>query len=226
MQSTMTTPHASEETKSSMPFVIVFYLALMAVLVLIAGASTYFKIPLTSFVEDTTTVLNAPVYIGILSNIGALLWTATATVCFFGAYVTRTTAKQAASAFLIWSGMIITLLLIDDYFMLHDSVLYLLFHLNENVIFGLYFVLISWYIYRFRSVLRTTNYRLFGLALGLFLFSTVFDKLPGVVTKLHIPFRYSYQTIDFIEESGKFLAIGTWLAYYLQTSIACIRRAV
>ena len=227
MQSTMSAPHTSKSTKNFRPFVLVFYLALVGVLGMIAGAGIYFKIPLTSFVEDTTTVLDAPVYIGILSNIGALMWTITATVCFFSAYVLPTpTSQPVNSTFLAWSGVIVTILLIDDYFMLHDSVLYLLFRINENIVFGFYFILICWYIYHFRGVLQATNYRLYGFALGLFLFSTIFDKIPGTVAKLHIPLTYSYQTIDFIEEGAKFLAIGTWLMYYLQTSITFVRRNI
>ena len=75
------------------------------------------------FTRDPLSIMDAPVYIGILSNLGILFWTAGAAICFFSAAIISDIKHQSqAFYFLLFGGIITTVLLFDDFFIFHEKV--------------------------------------------------------------------------------------------------------
>ncbi len=197
------------------------YLPVFGLLGLLAVLSQRFNFQVSTLVQDPASLTGAPPYYGFFSNLGVLFWASTAAICFFSAYLINAATRQPKIAvFLFWSGCITTVLLIDDLFMLHDSILYVLFHINENILFAVYIGIVAVYLARFLPVILQTKYYTLVAALGLFVFSMSFDKLIGVSERFGLPITMNQNLNDLFEEGTKFFAISTWFVYYAQTSSA------
>lgn len=62
--------------------------------------------------------------VSFLSNLGALLWCASCTICFFTAYSIQSKYRKKDFDFLLYSGIFSLILLFDDFFMVHDYLIY------------------------------------------------------------------------------------------------------
>ena len=69
--------------------------------------------------REPQVVLKGPLYAGILSNLGAVVWTVGATLAFVGAAIT---SSQVERKMFIFAGLVGTVLLFDDFFLFHDWV--------------------------------------------------------------------------------------------------------
>lgn len=161
-------------------------------------------------------------FIGCLSQVGLLCWSATASVCFLGFTIFRQNSSAEArkfGQFLKYSGFFSTVLLLDDSFQLHEMFasgsIYLLGfesyqdHLQsigEALIYLLYTCLLMVLLKTFRKIILKTNFLMMILALGLFVLSIIFDVLTPETMLGHY----------IIEEGLKFLGIATWLFYYFE----------
>jgi len=97
-----------------LPFVV---LPAVAVLSLLTGT------PLYKFMRDPAAITGAPPFWGIVSNLGVLVWCASATLCVFSWSLLRHRLPTARfSQFLLGAGLLTTLLLVDDLFLLHEFV--------------------------------------------------------------------------------------------------------
>lgn len=157
------------------------------------------------FTRDVFSIASIPVYAGLISNLGIFLWCATAAVCLFAAALAR---DPEAARFLAASGLFSGLLLVDDFFMVHEWIVPRLLHVSEKSMYGVYAVLGLAWLWRFRRRILTGRPGLLALALGLFALSILFDFLepahpPGIAPG----WRYM------IEEGPKLVGIATWAAY-------------
>lgn len=183
-------------------------------------------IPFSVIVQDPASTTGAPPYTGMLSNIGALLWNAAAAICFFASYVLHMRGQDREfTEFFLWSGIFTAALLIDDFFMFHDSILYVYFHINENLVYVAYAVAIVTYLVRYRSTMQKTPLLIFAVAMAFFVLSTVADKIPGLMGKFGIEVALSDDLLDLSEEGPKLFAIVNWLAYYALTAVQRLQAA-
>lgn len=159
-------------------------------------------IPFDYFVKDPFGIMKAPSYVGFFSNVGVFMWCASTTLCLATAAF-RGRIPDEMSAYLFGAGLLSLLLMLDDFFMLHERFVPLVLHGPEyalsipEILYCLAWLL--WY----RRLILKTEYPLLLLALVLFAVSFTIDSIHG-----HVPHRRSF------EDGSKFFGILTWAIYF------------
>ena len=170
------------------------------------------QVPMSTLTRDPAALEGYhPLKTGILSNVGVLLWCATAAICLFSSRVAFNNGASVDGRFLAGSAILTSYLLFDDFFMFHETLAREFFGIEENgahlitvslsVIYGLVFL---------RTILRT-EYLIFGLALTFLAASLGIDALLSL--------HEQWGEWSFLLEDGlKFLGIVTWLYYFTHVS--------
>lgn len=174
------------------------------------------------FLDDPVSFLNAPSYIGLASNLGILIWCASAAIMIFAYLVLRRkgVANKTAS-FLLAFGLIGLWLAIDDLYMVHEAVgdgFLAAFGTSDDVgegaTFVVYMLIFFYFVFRYRYVISRTDYLLLASFIILCGINAVFDLAPS-----RLGIRYSGR----IEEIIKFLAIVNWFAYTTRTAFKIMK---
>jgi hypothetical protein len=197
-------------------------LPIWAALSIVLGAAVIgqvrFGIPLGHTMGDPAAVAGWPFYLGFVSNVGALLWAAAASIFLFSFYLHRSSRGDAEwGRFLLCSGLFVSVLGVDDLFMLHEEVFPYYLSIPQLLVIASYGVLASLYLVRFASSLAQTAYPVFLAAMGMLAASAGLDQMKDLLA------------VDFVgagscEDAAKLLGIGTWLSYAIHTSVAVLRR--
>jgi len=103
------------------------------------GAFAASGIRMTYLSRDAAQQLDAPMYIGLVSNLGALCWCVAAVIPLFTSFLQVT---PQARRFLRWLACLSVVLLMDDMVMLHEEVFPKLLHLPEVTLYVFYLVYI------------------------------------------------------------------------------------
>jgi hypothetical protein len=207
--------------QSSVPKLVKVYLVAGLGIGLICIASKLFGVQLHMLTADPAEIAHEPPYIGLLSNIGNLLWCGAAVICLFSAHLTRSNPEiyRRWAPFLFFSAAFTGFLLLDDLFQLHEYYPVMFFgvdlpnrhralqNLMEAVFFSVYFGCLLLYITRFRRHIQRTEYFFLIVAFGFFGLSIGIDMTP------HDWFRWH----DIAEDGFKLLGIVGWLAYFATT---------
>ncbi len=167
--------------------------------------------PIGDFTRDPAAVIGFSPLIGLLSNLGILLWCATASCCFFAAVVLKSKDRERA-LFFFFSGLLTTLLLFDDFFLFHERVFVKLFHLEEVVTLLIYAILVLIYLIRFRKLWIKSKITFFILALFFFTTSIIIDFAFVATLFWHY----------LLEDGAKFFGIVSWFGYFTQYSVQAI----
>jgi hypothetical protein len=168
--------------------------------------------PVSYFTRDLAAITESDWYIGLLSNVGIMLWAASAGVCFLAAGLLRGAGRQAGWRFLLFAGALSVLLGLDDALMIHEQVLWVYLQLEDSVMYIFYYVVLGIGVTFFIPEVLRSDYLLLlaaGVALGL---SFAMDSL----------FELSNRPA-FIEDSFKFAGIVFWLAYWARTGSSSVR---
>jgi hypothetical protein len=189
------------------------WLPLTALLVIALVTTSATDITLRQLTQDATTVLEGPFYVGILSNVGLLLWSATVTVCFLVAVGLETRIDRAWRRFLVVSGAFTAVLLVDDLALIHDDILPNYVGISGEVYGVAYVLFMLGYLVSYRHRIRQTDWTLLIVALGFFGVSTVVDLGSTVMSDLLPP-----AAVVLVEDGAKLLGIGTWLAYFVSVA--------
>ena len=169
-------------------------------LLLLLAVTVQEVVPPVFLLRDPANVADYPFYIGLLSNIGVLLWGASAAICLFTARAIR---GRVEAAYLAAAGLLTTLLTVDDLFLLHEDALPIYLHIPERLVLGSYVVLTLVFLLRFARLILRTDYLPLLFALGFFAVSAVVDVW------------FSRQSWAFWVEDGlKLLGIVSWLMYF------------
>lgn len=145
---------------------------------------------------------------GGLSNLGYLMWTVTATVCFLGAWLSDPAPHAWRSSPLLWAGALTTLLLADDMFQIHEAGAYGLVPYGQWVVPGLYATLALALALRFRRFLAAREAWLLVASVALFALHVGFDEL--------VPGRH------LLEDGFRFLGIVLWATFFVGAGLATI----
>lgn len=159
--------------------------------------------------RDPNSILGAPFYVGILSQLGILLWGATATVCLFTAHTLRSTAQ---SGFLWHAGVLTLALTLVDLLQLHESDTLELAGGSELLVVA---AICSWALvvfWRYRTVVRGSDYLVLVLSLAFGSISVLMDSS-----------EFSSGRATFVEDGAKLLAISFWLLYFWRFGRQAIR---
>ena len=191
-------------------FIVIFDLLVISALNLVGSLR---NIPLGVMTSDPATV-TGEYFIGFLSNFGIMLWASSAAICFFSAFLLRDYPGE--SRFLLFSGLFITFLTLDDAFMLHDGLIPYFVSLPEWPVYAVYLLLIlAYFIFFFRDIISMTYYPVLALALLLFGISIGYD--------LFLKSFPTQATQPFYEDGIKFLGITLWVAYYLIANVQIVK---
>jgi riboflavin transporter FmnP len=167
--------------------------------------------PMADLTRDPLQIAQVPVYTGVLSNLGVLVWAGTAAICLFSYAVVRNRAAPGTSSrFLLAGGLVTVMLLLDDFFMFHEIIFPQYIGIPENLVYAIYVLVVAWFLARHRSTILRTNFLLLALALagfGLMVVMDIFEyvnPLPGFYL---------------LEDGFKLFAIVSWAAYFISTSV-------
>lgn len=200
------------------------YLPPAIFLFLLAYFKNRYSIPSYIFFDDPAVILPSlqlvsilPLFAGVASNIGILFWNATLVLCFFSYYLLR--KKESLGklpSFLLFSGLLTTLLLLDDLFLFHDALIQFLMypiHVEEVITFSIYGLLAVALFLKFRGIIPGTDYLFLILAFVFFGVSLVVDLWVGELMN----------DSTFLEEGAKLYGIISWFGYYAVVSYRAIK---
>ncbi len=166
--------------------------------------SNFHNIKLSLVVRDLAQTCGYPIGVGIISNIGILLWGAAASICLFTTFSAST--NKESSKLLLLGGLFSGLLCIDDFFLLHDR------YIGQDFLNLTYLAISIFLLVRFLKILK--NIGLFYLVIPiLFLGLSLF--FDGVIQQI---FNQSYELTQLIEEGFKFIGIACWLNFWCKAS--------
>lgn len=146
-------------------------------------------------------------YYGFISNLGVMLWSATAAVCLFaGGLFLFCNHQRGVTLFALSAGVLTAWLALDDAFLVHEVVLPSL-GIPQNAVLASYaalaliYILVSW-----RFILSSDYWVLLvgGAALALsMVVDTVFHSLAPALVHL--------------EDGAKFFGIFCWTSFHIST---------
>jgi hypothetical protein len=153
--------------------------------------------------RDPAAVAKLPFYVGLLSNLGVLLWAAAAGMLGLTCLAVR--AREGwgrEAAFFAGLGGLTALLAADDLFMLHEDAYRRVLPGPEHVVLGLEMLLLGAFVARFRARIASTAWLPLAAALGLLGLSAGVDLLESVLAAPLL-----------LEDGAKLVGIAAW-AYY------------
>lgn len=153
--------------------------------------------------------IEIPFYLGALSNLGVILWAASGSICLFVGFSMKRALAKDHRRVLLGLGGLSFLLLMDDFFLLHERAFPQVFRLSEIYLFAVYGMLtLAFFATNWRTLLETDYLLLLG-ALAAFAVSLAVDHSPIDIPQPH-----------FFEDGAKFLGILAWTFYCVRTSAA------
>ena len=203
----------TETSKTSNPSAVLLlsvYGPAVLVLILALAGSLVTERPISDFTRDLASIAQVPPFIGLVSNLGILLWaSAAATGLVTAAVLAKDQAPQMLTRFFLWFGLLTSLLALDDFFLLHERMFPRFLGLPEEATLVIYGVLLLYILIRFRPVYRTMPCFFLWAALVGFASSLLVDQVPEHI----IPYHHLF------EDGFKFLGISSWLAFVAQAAV-------
>lgn len=156
-------------------------------------------------------------YLGAISNLGVLLWAFGAAVCLFSAYLTYSLKFSSKySFFLLSSGIISFMLMLDDMFLGHEKIYPYLLGIEEEPLMLIYGLSIIGYIIASYRVILQLDFFLLIASLFFFGLSILIDV--GYSGSLPLLKPYG-------EDLNKLLGISFWTAFLIRSAwFICSRR--
>ncbi len=202
------------QIRNAAPILVIAYAFTTAILSVVIFLGMEHNIELDHFTQDPASIMDTPFYLGFFSYIGILFWCAAATLCFFTRLLLHENdaAQKTKRQFLLYSGLILSLLMFDDLFLLHEVVFPDYFYLPKNVVYLIYLNIIAVYMIMFRAELMQTEYLLLGIGSGLLGISQFVDSLPMPIPE-----------DSFLEDAVKLFGIVTWFTYYMRYCVQMVK---
>jgi hypothetical protein len=149
----------------------------------------------------------AQVYIGFVSNIGAFVWAFAIAICVYvGVLLFNQREQRNASYFFLYAAVLSILLMLDDFFMLHEIIYPRYFHIGSDIIYSIYAALGIGFVVKFKKIILQSDLIILFLSFGFFALSIFFDEL-----------RESIAISDYwiiAEDGSKLIGVIYWLAYF------------
>jgi hypothetical protein len=199
-----------------LPFAIFTYTLAVLLLLLMIFIRYMYHVPMAELTRDPVQLLNGRPYTGMLSNLGIIVWSATAGICLFVVIlnVNQQHLKRGKQFFLL-AFVFTMVLLLDDLFLLHDVILPEDLKISENYLYAVYGILALVFIFYFRNDILETPYLLLFAAVIFFGFSIGMDTIVKFFDMEHG---------FFLEDGSKFLGIISWGTYFTYAGYRTISR--
>ena len=187
------------------PKLLILYIPAVILFIIVTLISSYYSIPIEKFTRDPLAITGGHPFLGIISNIGCILWGSSATICFLSYLLLKTRQESLDTlGFIMLGGFISLILLLDDLFMLHEEILPKYLGIGEKYLFLLYGALILFYLVRHRRIIIETEIIYFILAISFFAISILVDRRQESFLPMHYLF----------EDGAKFFGIVSWVGYH------------
>lgn len=170
-------------------------------------------VSLAFFLRDIVATGKLPFFAGFVSQLGALLWSASLTVCLFSLLLLprHTDRLMPTRRFLFHAAILTAVLLLDDIFLFHEEIAPEYLHIPERIVIVLYLILGVVFVFANWREMLASDYLILGLSLALFGSSIFLDALP--IEGFHVPYFWEQLEI-FFEDGFKFAGIATWLTFF------------
>lgn len=192
-------------------FLYLSWLVIFSVILIFAASG----VKMTKLSQDPLAQIGQPFYLGMISNLGILIWAATASVTLFVSFHLQAGAfhPQRAS-FLRWVSILSFLLMSDDLLMLHEQVFPVYLHLSEKLVYTFYMIYLGIVFTKFwRFIFDQVKCKVLIFAFFLFGMSVAIDIdiFPGGID---------------IEDSFKILGITTYAYFFITLSSDWMRECI
>jgi hypothetical protein len=213
----MKLPMAAMKAHNIRKAIIVAVIPSLIVYVLAINLSAMAGIKGILVIRDLAQTCDSALGIGLISNLGYLLWIATAAIALFTAYGTPTNSQHKLKELLLCGGWFSFILCIDDMFLLHDR------YIGQTFLYVVYAIFAFLIAFRFREQLLKNGGEMFILAATLLALSVLTDKFQHDFVYI-LPIKY--EPLQIFEEGVKFIGISSWFYFWWSTSSNFIRKAM
>lgn len=194
----------------AVPLLLSAYLCAGLILAGVALANVFLGIPVGDLTRDPANSIGFPPYQGLLSYLGILMWCATATLCIFSSIALwGRQDPQHLGPLLLASGLLSSMLLADDLFLLHEGVF------RRSVVYFTYAMALVTILIAFQRTILQTEFLILVTAGAFLALSMLSDRLITERTSLKF----------FVEDGFKFVGIVGWFTYYARLSWIRVRSA-
>jgi hypothetical protein len=206
-------PQQSKNTSFKQVNIIFFGIYLLVFLMLIA-AWLQSEVRLSVLFRDVFVAASVDPYYGLFSNIGIFLWSATAAILLFsGTVLFSVNRSHKYSQFLLSFGSLTLLLVIDDFFMLHEKVFPYYLKFSEKITFLAYGIITIYLLLKFRDIIFSNHFRIFFIAITFLFLSIAVDQILPTDS-----FIFKKDDAYFFEDSLKVIGIISWCFYFIKIS--------
>ncbi|MFM2156518.1 MAG: hypothetical protein RL516_1267 [Bacteroidota bacterium] len=175
--------------------------------------SVYKGILPANLTRDTATILHGPAYTGALSNLGIILWSATAAIMLFSAvHLYKNTVQRRAALMTLLFGLLTTMLCFDDTYQFHEKAFSGVIYVPEELIYLFYLTCIVIIATVCRVIVVTTPFIIGITAMAFFGISILIDEI-------NLP---SGRHDAFVEDCFKFIGIVLWTVYHFKSAFGFI----
>ncbi len=176
------------------------------------------RVPSHDLTRDPLAIADLPFYFGVVSNLGAIAWSAAAAICLFAFFSTdNTIVDRRLRSYLLFSGLLTSMLLFDDLFLLHEQFFPEYLSVPKRMVIAAYGVLTMLHFAAFRRIVKQTEYFILAIALAFFGVSLFVDLVPSQ----SLPFFWRLMNYV-VEDGAKLLGIAVWLVYFSRVSAAAL----
>ena len=161
---------------------------------------------------------NLSPFVGIISQIGILCWSMTASLCIFSSAIIyqKKYISNNLAYFLGFFGFVTSILLLDDLLLLHELILPLFFKIPEKLVYLCYVSLVIWGLIRFKTVILQTEWIILLLSFLWFGCSIFIDLFP---------FSSYFKDLEYLLEDGfKLFGIVSWFYYFLTVCLKTVKK--
>ncbi len=205
--------------KKYLPLFLIIYIPPIILLIVLGGIAGLTDIQIGDFFEDPSQVIGFDSYIGLVNNLGIVIWAAAVAVCIFSfVALLRSSRDKDLPRFFLFSGLLTLILLLDDLFLIHEWIAGFSTEFIVPVVFLVLFIIL---VFRFRKVILETEYFFMILAIVLFGISFILDFSQSTDVTI-VP--GGARTI--LEDGCKFLGIISWLTYFARAGLAELRSPI
>lgn len=185
-----------------LPYIIVF-IALAVVWVI----SMRYNILIDNFFREPAAILGFNPFLGVMSNLGVLLWAFSSAISLFAAVILLKKGEKKTGGFLLYAAVLTFVLLADDFCLLHERIFPRYLHIPEMAVYLAYVIAMLFLFIFFAKVIFQTDFGILLISCG-FLALSIGSDLVLPQTGIAV----------LIEDGFKLLGIVAWLYYFVRTS--------
>lgn len=195
-----------DQLKGSLRLLLIPYLIVLVALFSVWIISWQYNILIDNFFREPAAILKFNPFLGVMSNLGILLWAFTAAICLFVAVLLIKKGSKKIGLYLLYSATLTFVLLVDDFCLLHEHIFPQYLNVPEKVFYLTYILAMLFFFIIFARIILQTDYIILLIACGFLALSIISDlvlRQTGIAV--------------LVEDGFKLFGIVTWLIYFTRT---------